>query len=62
MSVLYNNVPNSLKKESSAVRYRSDGSGRDSYVLQNSGGMQFDHNNQRIRPDMAFMKDLRGGS
>jgi len=36
------NTP-SPRKEASAVDYRSDGSGRDSYIIQNSGGLKNDY-------------------
>ena len=44
-------------KESSAITYKSDGSGRDSYVIQNSGGLVADYKYKRA--DLAFKDHLR---
>lgn len=45
-----------LSKTSWSVKYKSDGSGRDSYILANSGGLQHDY-----RPNKAFGSILRAG-
>ena len=45
-----------LRKTSWSFKYKSDGSGRDSYVLSGSGGLQNDW-----RPNLEFGETLRGG-
>jgi hypothetical protein len=42
----YSSVKN-VSKESWTIRYKSDGSGRDSYILQGSGGLQKDFNKSK---------------
>lgn len=54
----HGNTLNSPKKESTAVNYKSDGTGRDSYVVHNSGGLVGDY--KYMRPDVAFKANLRG--
>ena len=49
----YSSVKN-IPKESWTVRYKSDGSGRDSYILQGSGGLQKD-----FRTSKPFQETLR---
>lgn len=57
---IYRNQVKSLSpsplKEATAVDYRSDGSGRDSYIIQNSGGLK---NNFRHTGEKFFKDSLR---
>ena len=48
--------PSPIKEPSSFI-YRSDGSGRDSYVIQNSGGLVNDF--KQIQPHNIFSSNLR---
>ena len=48
---------NSPRKEAKTLKYTSDGTGRDSYVLAHSGGLVCDYNYKR--PDEAFKGWLR---
>lgn len=45
-----------INKTSWTFKYKSDGSGRDSYVLSGSGGLQAEY-----RPPTSFKSTLRGG-
>ena len=48
----------SPSKEASTFYYQSDGSGRDSYVLKNNGGLRWEYN-VRNSGDNIFKDSLR---
>jgi hypothetical protein len=48
----------SPQKEATAHKYQSDGSGRDSYVISNSGGLVSDFHGSN-RADVNFVSGLR---
>lgn len=49
---------NSQSKDAAAVRYMPDGTGRDSYVIQNSGGLVSDYLNSQ-KNEKVFQSTLR---
>jgi hypothetical protein len=52
------NRNHSPQKEPLPVYYHSDGSGRDSYVVNNAGGLATDYGSSH-RPDVNFLQSLR---
>ena len=46
------------RKEATTFYYQSDGSGRDSYILKNNGGLRFEYNNKNYG-DRIFRDQLR---
>ena len=54
----YSAAPNRRSSQPSAVIYQSDGTGRDSYVLQNSGGLVHDYGHS-MPADSLFRQTLR---
>jgi hypothetical protein len=53
----YSNVRSPApRKEATAIDYRSDGSGRDSYIIHNSGGLKNDY---RQSGEKTFRDTLR---
>ena len=55
-SVTKRQVPTACK-DATTFYYQSDGSGRDSYVLKDNGGLRFDYNNKK--DDRIFRDSLR---
>lgn len=52
--------PNSPRKNPQTTTYKSDGSGRDSYVIHNSGGLVGDY--KYFGSDQTFVNNLRGNT
>lgn len=48
-------------KDAPTFYYMSDGSGRDSYVLQNNGGLRPDYDRLNKSPGKLFTESLRNG-
>ena len=48
----------SPRMEATTFYYKSDGSGRDSYVLKHNGGLRVEYNN-RMNGDVVFRDSLR---
>ena len=48
----------SPRKEASTFYYQSDGSGRDTYVLKDNGGLRYEYNNKTFG-DRIFRSTLR---
>lgn len=46
------------QKEATTFYYQSDGSGRDSYVLKNNGGLRFEYDH-KLNGDRVFKDSLR---
>ena len=53
----HNYSPSSPRKDGIALEYRSDGSGRDSYILHNSGGLK--NTPLHLTGDRFFKQTLR---
>lgn len=51
----------SPNKEATTFYYQSDGSGRDSYVLKNNGGLRMEYTSKQSG-DRIFRSSLRDGS
>lgn len=49
------------KKEATTFYYQSDGTGRDSYVLKNNGGLRIEHDNKSYG-DRVFKDSLRSST